>query len=1026
MTTLEKELALPSSERRNDHRLRDKWLNRYAHVYDDGGWWVSGLDPLNNWQPMQWGRFKPTHPRIDLNKGKAIKYESPPKVANRVTYFDIPPNIWDLVAERHQIKRYHSPQALRLQDSSHPVSFWEWVQKHPQILIVLTEGEKKAASLLSKGIVAIALPGIWNGRVGQADFNEQLHPDLIPLAQPGRKFVILFDYETKPKTCYNLFQATTRTAQAIEKAGCACEIALLPGPEKGIDDFIMARRFEADRLLFAIFADALSLEDYRRRYLRPKRGLGKYRPNVTVKVPYLSDAVKLPASGLVVVKSDMGTGKTELLKEWREEHPEVRFLNNGHRVNLLKNLAQRLNTEMYSAISYGDLSKATALSITVDSLHKLTYVVDTYDCVFIDETCQYLAHMLHSQTCKEFRAEILEVLEYLVGKAKLVVLADAHMDETTIDFFAAMRPSDEPFIISNQYKNGGRIIYWYEGDDSSVLVAEIFAALLAKQKIMVVADSKKFIKKLELAMTVEVLESPTNTEENQLRIWSIHSENSGSEENVAFIKDISEEVKNVDALLASPSLGTGVDIPNYHFDLIFGAFHGVSQTATECAQALHRSRPHVPMHVWVAPRPPFGYKETNPTKIKERLLESNQMTAFLIRIDKETGKRGAEKEWALEAYCQIEANRNLSLNNLRQDLQLLLSDMGHTIKRLGNAQDKYFQERLKKAGNALDAAYQKAVAEANCISKSEFLARQTKDYLPPDEVHECEKFRIAQAYGLRVTEELVEKDNQGRLISKLIALEGVLSPSPGNVVDSDTGQVYPLPPETVRDRDLADRDLFPLCMDWGNYSAKWLARQILGLPSLLARLLKGEEVTASDPELVKMTQIAVSCRAHLKAILGFTVAPKCSPMWLLGVLLEQLGLKMLSRKRGARKQQVRYYSLEAHQLNFALLVLAYREDRRKEKELQKAERESQYSLYPVSTPPLNGDIHTLEGGVTTKNEQPPSLINDYLALLFETILKFTSAIRNYLTLPSAVRWRFLSALIAGAMFLPELPGNMSS
>ena len=37
--------------------------------------------------------------------------------------------------------------------------------KHPEIPILLTEGEKKAACLLSLGFVAIALPGIWMGRV---------------------------------------------------------------------------------------------------------------------------------------------------------------------------------------------------------------------------------------------------------------------------------------------------------------------------------------------------------------------------------------------------------------------------------------------------------------------------------------------------------------------------------------------------------------------------------------------------------------------------------------------------------------------------------------------------------------------------------------------------------------------------------------------------------------------------------------------------------------------------------------------
>ena len=62
---------------------------------------------------------------------------------------------------------------------------------HPEIPIILTEGEKKAACLLSLGFVAIALPGIWMGRVKDSEKNmDYLHPDLMPMVSKGRKFII--------------------------------------------------------------------------------------------------------------------------------------------------------------------------------------------------------------------------------------------------------------------------------------------------------------------------------------------------------------------------------------------------------------------------------------------------------------------------------------------------------------------------------------------------------------------------------------------------------------------------------------------------------------------------------------------------------------------------------------------------------------------------------------------------------------------------------------------------------------------
>ncbi|MHC5723963.1 MAG: plasmid replication protein, CyRepA1 family, partial [Nostoc sp.] len=988
--------------RKNAGRVTDTYIKKYDHLLL-GGIWIQSLDPFKNWQPMEWGRIKPNFPRIDWEKGKPVKYESPPKTPNRVTYFDVANPIWDKVAKRYLIKRYHSLLALRLLDQLNPLIFWEWVKQHPEIPIILCEGEKKAACLLSLGFVAIALPGIWNGRVGKQDFDERLHPDLVPMAQAGRKFIILFDYETRANTRWSVFQATVRTIRTIEAAGCTGEVALLPGPEKGVDDFVVARGLDADALLTAIINDAKSLKDYQRSYRTRKWGLTKYKPDVTVNTRYLTDAfikkeadsdqgiqhqteldrlllcielpttdnqqeclnpnshltnpekkkevlsqisryLTIPVSGLLVLWSDMGTGKTELMRWWRSQNPKARFLNNGHRVNLLKNLALRLETAMYSDLGYAGLAQAQALSITIDSLHKLNTQALTYGCIFIDEACQYLVHLLHSNTCKEHRAAILEVLEYIVYNAPLVVIADAHMDDLTVDFFRAMRQEGEvPYIIKNEWRNGDRTIYWYEGSNSSALVATISAALMNGQKIMVVSDSKRFIKKLEQSFLVQIFDSTESSpsentlsqsnagigsKEPKLRIWSVHSDNSGSEENVAFIKDITNAVKNLDALFTSPSLGTGVDIAEYHFDVVFGVFHGVSQTATECAQQLYRYRPKVPFHVWVAPRPPFGYKDTNATKIKERLLQSNSMTAFLIRIDRDSGKRGAEKDWALDAYCQILANRNYSLNNLRDDLRSLLTEMGNTFISVGSDDDRESSERMKMAATALDTAQRTAVAKANNITASEYRLRQSKDYLTPQEVFENEKFRIRDSYGIDVTPELVELDNGGRLIRAIAGLEAILSKPEGVIIDDTTERVYPQPPKLVTDKDRAEREKLLLCMDWGNYSARWLARFNLGLHHILQKLVGGGEITATDPELVNMIAIASSCAAHVKAILGFTVPSDCKPIWLLGTLVEQLGLKLTSRKQGKRGQQVTIYSLSKEELEFASQVIAHRQSKR--------------------------------------------------------------------------------------------------
>ncbi|HEY9803846.1 MAG TPA: hypothetical protein V6D25_26120, partial [Leptolyngbyaceae cyanobacterium] len=345
----------------------------------------------------------------------------------------------------------------------------------------------------------------------------------------------------------------------------------------------------------------------------------------------------------------------------------------------------------------------------------------------------------------------------------------------------------------------------------------------------------------------------------------------------------------------------------------------------------------------------------------EQLLQTNEVTAFLLRIDRETGKRGAEKDWALEAYCKIKSARHQSINNLRTDLRELLKQMGNEIVPVGDENDAPAWELLKAASDSLDSAHHQAVARANNISKSEYRARQSKDYLSPEEVYECEKFRIWDSYGMEVTPELVEQDNGGRLVSAIAALEAILSPPESTIDDK-----YPTPPAIVANKDRAERDNLPFCMDWGNYSARWLARFNLGLHHILTRLVAGEEVRADDQQLLKMTAIAVDCAAHIKAILGFTIPPDPKPIWLLGILLDQLGLKLTYRKQGPRGQQVKLFSLSKKELEFAQQVIAHRIAKR-------AANQEQYQLtHPeavVFTPPQNVIVNSpFSEGANTASE----------------------------------------------------------
>jgi Domain of unknown function (DUF3854) len=1005
--------ALPDKDRRNDGRLRDKLLQRYQHL-EHGGWYIAGLDPESNWiDVMAWGRFKPDAPRTGSN-GKLVKYESPPKTPNRVTYFRVPIHLWHQVAARYGIKLYHSPLALRLSGRKQPVNFWSWVKENPEIPVVLTEGEKKAGALLSQGYAAISLPGIWGGRAKSEA--KELHPDLLPLAQKGRTFIILFDYDQKQSTREAVYKAILATGKAIEDIGSKCRIALLPGPEKGVDDFISSRGDSASLYLSRIINNAHSLEEYKWIGNPSDDELIKYAPDDALCIPYLPDSpvINLATPGLTGIKSEMATGKTSLVKDYRLENPHQRFLVIGHRITLLRELSQKskLNTNMYSDLPQGRLDQVDSLSITVDSLYKLKTAGNKYGCIFIDEARQVMLHALAASTCKQYRHEILMTLRYFIGTARQVIIADAHLDDNTIEFFKAMRPPGEaPLIIKNEYQNPGRDVYYYDGKDSSATVAQLVAAVNQGKKVMVVSDAKKTILKLEELLKEKLngdfvpedldLQNLSRKQKKKLRnqarkrnkqkvIWTIHADNSGTPENQHFIQNISSSVRGVDVLLASPSLCTGVDIQGEHFDEVYGFFNVVSLSATDCLQALHRYRKQVPLHIWVAPHPCFGYQNTNPSVIKQEMLRLNEFNGFLMGIDLETGEKSPINGWAMDAYCEATAKKNRSLNNLRDHLHRLLARMGYNIISVDGDTDDGTKEDLKQAKQRIDEHHVAKVLEAEKIDQPKYLELKNKAHTTDDEQYELERFRIEDSYGQEVTEELVKKDKGGALLGQLINLEALLSLPQGEVVDPNTNQKRPIPPKIVMERDQWEIDNLPFLPDRQHHCAQWMMWHTLGLPRILERLLAGEEYSAKDPELIKLAGLAHSYRDNIKSILGFWIPPNCSPTWLLGMFLGKLGLKTANRKKGSSGQQVKFYSLSVAECAFATQVLEYRHEQRVQREQKKRERQEDNQLYqmmmssqfgitsePISTPCQNKKNTNKQEGVDILKSQSHSITDKF-------------------------------------------------
>ncbi|MCC5604708.1 DUF3854 domain-containing protein [Nostoc favosum] len=232
----------PDISRRNDGRLRDGDLARYQHI-EKGGWWCdAGVDPRSfvNLEPGDapqgklWGCYKPDQPRYDKEKpDKKIKYEHPPKTNLSIFLLEVPSKI---------ANKIYSKAGVNPNQSDRQSGFWYCVWKY-NIPVVVTEGAKKTAAILSQGDAAIGLPGI---NAGYRSYDQQQNPitprlreEFAVFATQGRDFKICFDYETKAKTKKNVAHAIARTGELLTNAGANVSVVSLPGPEKGVDDLIV-------------------------------------------------------------------------------------------------------------------------------------------------------------------------------------------------------------------------------------------------------------------------------------------------------------------------------------------------------------------------------------------------------------------------------------------------------------------------------------------------------------------------------------------------------------------------------------------------------------------------------------------------------------------------------------------------------------------------------------------------------------------------------------------------------------------
>jgi predicted P-loop ATPase len=206
-----------------------KLLN-WEKYHGSPGWYFRSCDPMTG-RLTNKGQFKPDIPIQFPDSDKPQKYFSFPKGSeSEIICLVLALDDWIKISERVGVPIADED----IDRSREDLGFWRWVLNHPQIPILITEGGKKAACLLSHGWVAIALTGVWNGQQ-----NKKLHPSLVPFIVPGRKVYLVFDADIVVKK--SVQDALKILGNLIHRAKAIVRVVIWDLElGKGCDDFIVA------------------------------------------------------------------------------------------------------------------------------------------------------------------------------------------------------------------------------------------------------------------------------------------------------------------------------------------------------------------------------------------------------------------------------------------------------------------------------------------------------------------------------------------------------------------------------------------------------------------------------------------------------------------------------------------------------------------------------------------------------------------------------------------------------------------
>lgn len=490
------------------------------------------------------------------------------------------------------------------------------------------------------------------------------------------------------------------------------------------------------------------------------------------------DAVAIQP-GATFIRSPKGSGKTQMLANLVQEEPGRRILLIGHRRTLIRSMCTRLGLDCYLTDEGEQSSKRQhRYGICLDSLMKVR-TDRPYDYIMIDESEQVLAHFL-SSTMKEKRFPILRRMMHLVSSAKNVIALDADLSWNTFRRISEWRKRPDRIeanhLVINTFQKPRGTIHMVP--TKTQLVGEIHQAVAEGKRCFITANSRGFVEKLETAIQA-------NNPAAKLITITSHSVQSANPAIKAFLHDPQSESKKYQIVLASPSLGTGVDFTfedeSDHFDIVFGMFDPLVLTHFDCDQQLARVRSPKAVRVFISPAR-FSFETDLDTVTADAL--SFEMMGHLIKGYSSHGRVEYHDQQDNDPLLRIAASvlsvERASKNDLKSHFIKYVQSQGWLVSHVERNEVLYEEGTLAWiAGSKLhEEQARQRLMQARSLCKEEF--EEVQETMEGDNPLEdtlrasYTRSMLERFYQQELTEDLIALDDNGKMRKRVRLFEQLI------------------------------------------------------------------------------------------------------------------------------------------------------------------------------------------------------------------------------------------------------------